>query len=237
MNNTATNPRPTTFEEVTKTPTVTIITNNKQSTSQCTAIATTAGVISAIITALLVGGICLIIDMAVYQCFYKPRLRSFLSTAVGVLNESHNSRYCQREDVTGSGEAIVYDIDDERPRVGAALEMEENEAYSVNKRVEGPEIKQNEAYCVINMRVVGSEMEQNEAYGVNKRMEGPEMEQNEAYGISKREGGPEMEENEAYSVINKRVEGPEIMENEAYGVRVEGPEMEGNEAYGVTRST
>ena len=49
----------------------------------------------------------------------------------------------------GSGHAIVYDVVDERPGVGAALEMRENEAYSVNKRVEEPEMKENEAYGVI----------------------------------------------------------------------------------------
>ena len=125
--------------------TSTVITNNKQSTSQCTAIATTAGVVSAIITALLVAGICIAIDIAVYQCFYKPRLRSSTSTAVGGHDESHS----QREDAMGSGDAIVYDVVNERPRVGAALEMRENEAYGVNKRVEEPGMKQNEAYGVV----------------------------------------------------------------------------------------
>ena len=91
------------------------------------------------------GGTCIAIDITVYQCFYKPRLRSSTSTAVGGHDESHS----QREDVTGSGHAIVYDVVDERPGVGAALEMRENEAYSVNKRVEEPEIKENEAYGVI----------------------------------------------------------------------------------------
>ena len=33
-------------------------------------------------------------------------------------------------------------------RVGTTLEMKENEAYSVNKRVGGLEMKQNEAYGV-----------------------------------------------------------------------------------------
>jgi hypothetical protein len=98
--------------------------------SQCTAIATITGVISAIVTALLVAGICLTIHIAVYLCFYKPRLRSSTSTAVGGHDESHY----QREGVTGSGDAIVYEVVNERPRVGAALEMtemKENEAYGV----------------------------------------------------------------------------------------------------------
>ena len=42
----------------------------------------------------------------------------------------------------------------ERPGhgVGAALEMRENEAYSVNERVGGPEMKENEAYGVAKSR-------------------------------------------------------------------------------------
>ena len=132
-----------TFEELPTTSTV--ITNNKQRISQCTAIATTAGVVSAIIMAFLVAGICIAIHISVYQCVYKPRLRSSTSTAVGGHNENHS----QREDVMGSGDATVYDVVDERSRVGAALEMRENEAYRVNKRVEEPGMKQNEAYGVV----------------------------------------------------------------------------------------
>ena len=154
LSNTTINPEPNTFEELTTTSTSTIITN-EQSMSQRTVIAITTGVVSAIITALLVGGICLI---GVYQCLYKPRLRSSTSIAVGGHDESHR----QKEGVTGSGDAIVYDVVNERPGVAAALEMKENEAYSINKRVE---------------------MRENEAYGVNKRVNGPEMKENEAYGI------------------------------------------------------
>jgi hypothetical protein len=91
--------------------------------------------------ALLVAGICLTIHIAVYLRFYKPRLKSSTSTAVGGHDESHS----QREGVMGSGDAIVYEVVNERPGVGAALEMKENEAYSVNKRVE---MKENEAYGV-----------------------------------------------------------------------------------------
>ena len=130
ISGTTTNPgRSTAFQELTTTST--IITNNKQSTSQYTAIATTAGVVSAIITALLVAGICIAIHIAVYQCFYKPRLRSSTSTAVGSHDESHS----QREGVMGSGDAIVYDVVDERPGhgVGAVLEMRENEAYGITR--------------------------------------------------------------------------------------------------------
>ena len=112
--------------------------------SQCTAIATTTGVVSAIIMALVVGGICLAIHIAAYQCFYKPRLRSSTSTAVGGHDESHS----QREGVTESGDAIVYEVVDERVAAPAVLEMRENEAYSADKRVGGLEMKQNEAYGV-----------------------------------------------------------------------------------------
>ncbi|MCG8622279.1 MAG: hypothetical protein MJE68_09830 [Proteobacteria bacterium] len=146
ISSTTTNPgRPTAFQELTTTST--IITNNKQSTSQCIAIATTTGVVSAIITALLVAGICIAIHIAVYQCFYKPRLRYSTSTAVGGHEKSHS----QMEGVMGSGDAIVYDVVNERPGhgVGTALEMRENEAYSINKRVEEPGMKQNEAYGVV----------------------------------------------------------------------------------------
>ena len=46
----------------------------------------------------------------------------------------------------GGGEAIVYEVVDER--VGTTLEMKQNEAYCVNKTVGGLEMKQNEAYGV-----------------------------------------------------------------------------------------
>ena len=53
----------------------------------------------------------------------------------------------EREDDTRGGDAIVYDVIDKR--VGAALEMKENEAYSVGGRVGGLELKQlNEAHGI-----------------------------------------------------------------------------------------
>ena len=53
------------------------------------------------------------------------------------------------EGATGeSGDAIVYDVVDER--VGTKLEMRENEGYSVNKGVGGGlNMEQNEAYDVV----------------------------------------------------------------------------------------
>ena len=64
------------------------------------------------------------IHIAVYLCLYKPRLRSFTVTKGGTY---------QRDDVTGAGggDAIVYDVVDER--VGTALEMKQNEAYGIAK--------------------------------------------------------------------------------------------------------
>ena len=63
------------------------------------------------------------IHIAVYQCLYKPRLRS--AVAQGGTD--------QRDDVTGAGggDAIVYDVVDER--VGTALAMKQNEAYGTAK--------------------------------------------------------------------------------------------------------
>ena len=86
----------------------------------CTVTALTVGVVSAVITALLVAGISMAIHIAVYQCLYKPRLRSSTVTQGGT---------DQRDDVTGGGDAIVYDVVDER--VGTALEMKQNEAYGL----------------------------------------------------------------------------------------------------------
>ena len=75
-------------------------------------------------------GISFTIHVVVYHCFYKPRIRSFASTCTPVGGESHC--HTHNEGITESGDAIVYDVVDER--VGTILEMRENEAYSVNKR-------------------------------------------------------------------------------------------------------
>ena len=52
----------------------------------------------------------------VYQCVYKPKL------------QIRNSSNCHNPDA-------MYDVVNKRSGVGAALEMRENEAYSVNKGV------------------------------------------------------------------------------------------------------
>ena len=131
-------PTTNTILEDTTTTLTTII--NKQNICQCTVTAITTGVISVIITALVVAGISFSIQISIYQCFYKPRLRSISATIVTATDGDHN----QTE--AGGGEAIVYEVVDER--VGTTLEMKQNEAYCVNKTVGGLEMKQNEAYGV-----------------------------------------------------------------------------------------
>ena len=67
----------------------------------------------------------------VYQCIYKPKLM-------------------KRNASTSHNPDAMYEVVNERPGhgVGAALEMRENEAYSADKRVGGPEMKENELYGV-----------------------------------------------------------------------------------------
>ena len=92
-------------------------------------------------TILLMLIISVVIHITVYQCVYKPKLRSFTAVAVRDHNRS------EREDNTrGGDDTIVYDVVNER--VGTAVEMKENEAYIVGGRVGGLELKQNEAYGV-----------------------------------------------------------------------------------------
>ena len=130
------------------------------------ATALTTGVISVITTALLVAGISIVVHVIVYQCVYKPRL-----TGVG----------CHRPKPGGDD---YTDVADER--VETTLEMEENEAYSVNERVgTTQEIQENEAYSVDERVGTTLEMEENEAYSVNERVGGLELKQNEAYGVVK----------------------------------------------------
>jgi Tfp pilus assembly major pilin PilA len=101
------------------------------------ATALTTGVITAIVTALLVAAVSTAIHITVYQCVYKQKLM------IRNASTSHEPN-------------VMYEVVDRRPRVGAALEMKENEAYSVNKRVGGPEMKQNEAYGVAKPRITKS---------------------------------------------------------------------------------
>ena len=122
--------------------TLTTITN-KQSNSQCTVTVITTGAVSVIFTALLVAGISFTIHISVYQYFYKPKLMPITATAIR--GESHNQ--ITRDNVTGSGDGIVYVVADER--VGTTLEMKENEAYSVDESVGGLKLMQNEAYCSV----------------------------------------------------------------------------------------
>ena len=87
----------------------------------CTLTTLTVGVVSAVITALLVAGMSVVIHIAVYQCLYKPRLKSAVA---------QGGTY-QRGDVTGGGDAIVYDVIDER--VGTGLKIKQSEAYGITK--------------------------------------------------------------------------------------------------------
>ena len=63
------------------------------------------------------------IHIAVYQCLYKPRLKS--AVAQGGTD--------QRGDTTGGGDAIVYDVVDER--VGTELKIKQSEAYGIAKSI------------------------------------------------------------------------------------------------------
>ena len=94
------------------------------------ATALTTGVITAITTALLVAAVSLAIHITIlYHCVYKPKL------PIQNASTSHKPE----PDTT-------YDVVDER--VGRAMEMRENEAYSASMRVGGLEMKENEAYGV-----------------------------------------------------------------------------------------
>ena len=110
---------PESTDVVSLTTTGSITVTDKTLCDSCTVSVLTVGVVSAVITALLVAGISVAIHIAVYQW---PRLKPSTVTQDGT---------DQRDDVTGAGggDAIVYDVVDER--VGTALEMKQNEAYGL----------------------------------------------------------------------------------------------------------
>ena len=108
---------------------------------RCTVTAITTGVVSATTTTLVVACMSLTIQIAVYQCVYKPRLRSFTATASG---RGHS---LQREDATGYVDSVAYDVVGERC-METTMEMKRNDAYFVGERVGGLALKQNEAYGV-----------------------------------------------------------------------------------------
>ena len=92
--------------------------------SQCAIIALRTGVVSVIVTGLLVASISVAIHIAVYHCVYKPKLRSSAEISGSSL----------KDDVDGcgeSGDTIVYDVVNER--VETALEIKQNEAYSLTR--------------------------------------------------------------------------------------------------------
>ena len=93
----------------------------------CTDTAVTVGVVSAVVTALLVGVISVAVHIAVYQCFYNPRLMR----SSPVVQDGPS----QTDDITTAegrgGDAIVYDV--VKKREGTVLEMRQNEAYGLVK--------------------------------------------------------------------------------------------------------
>ena len=100
---------------------------NKSETlcESCTGTAVTVGVVSTIVTALLVAIISVALHIAVYQCFYKPRLMR----SSPVVQDGPD----QTDDVTtaggGAGDAIVYDV--VKQREGNVFEMRQNEVYGL----------------------------------------------------------------------------------------------------------
>ena len=104
--------------------------NQSESETPCesctgTAVMITVGMVSAVVTALLVAVIPVVVHIAVYQCFYKPRL----TRSSPVVQDGPG----QTDDVTtaGGGDAIVYDVIQEREET--VLEMRQNEAYGLVK--------------------------------------------------------------------------------------------------------
>ena len=87
--------------------------------SQCANIALTTGVVSIIVTGLLVASISVAIHIAVYHYVYKPKLRSSAPCA-GLT-----------DDVDRCDGATVYDVVNER--IETSLEMKQNEAYGLTR--------------------------------------------------------------------------------------------------------
>ena len=108
--------------------TITITNGESESVCEsCRVTAVTVGVVSVVVTALLVGVISVAVHIAVYKCFYKPRLMR----SSPVVQDGPG----QTDDDTtaggGGGDAIVYDVVKERE--GNVLEMRQNEAYGLVK--------------------------------------------------------------------------------------------------------
>ena len=89
----------------------------------CTVPALTAGVVSTVITALLVAGISVAIHIAVYQCLYKPRLRSEVQNVSGYKGgrntgikdgsccKGSQENSCKSdEDNSGHDYAVIYEV-------------------------------------------------------------------------------------------------------------------------------
>ena len=97
------------------------ITNSESETvcESCRVTAITVGVVSTVVTALLVAVISVAVHIAVYQCFYKPRLIK--------------SSPVVQDGPGQTGDAIVYDVVKEREGTVQDLEMRQNEAYGLVK--------------------------------------------------------------------------------------------------------
>ena len=105
--------------------------------------AVTTGAISIAITctALIVACLSLAIQLAVYYCFYMPKLMS-----IGRNSRTCNQRGSATGNTTGSGGVVLYDVVDGSVDEETTLEMEENEAYNFKKRVGRLRMNQTEAY-------------------------------------------------------------------------------------------
>ena len=99
--------------------TITITNSESETVSEsCRVTAVTVGMVSAVVTGLLVAIISVAVHIAVYQYFYKPKLMR-LSPVV--------------QDGLGQTGDVVYDVVREREVTVRDLEMRQNEAYGLVK--------------------------------------------------------------------------------------------------------
>ena len=100
-----------------------IITNSESEivSESCRVTAVTVGVVSAVVTGLLVAVISVAVHIAVYQYFYKPKLMIMRSSPVV-------------QDGPGqTHDVIVYDVVKEREVTVQDIEMRQKEAYGLVK--------------------------------------------------------------------------------------------------------
>ena len=100
--------------------TITITNSESETVSEsCRVTAVTVGVVSAVVTGLLVAVISVAVHIAVYQYFYKPKLMR-LSPVV-------------QDGLGQTGDVVVYDVVREREVTVRDPEMRQNEAYGLVK--------------------------------------------------------------------------------------------------------